>query len=119
MVETKSYNNIYTTTIRDDESGLITCKSFHIKGCDEKVKDRIMLMCLKHDLKFRSSKTKNGHNHFLCSMKIFSDVKDFVEYIGGRLIKTKYSFKIKGKFVLVKTGNEKYIYRIINNGGKS
>ena len=119
MVETKSYNDIYTTTVRDDESGLITCKSLYIQGNDEKAKDRLMLMCLKHDLRFRSFKTNHGYNHFICSMKIFSDVKDFVEYIKGRMTKTKYSFKIKGKFALVKTGDKKYIYRIINNGGKS
>lgn len=118
-ITSKSYKDVRVTTHVDMPSGILTCKTFTIKQNRTNVIDRITIMCFKHDLKCSNISSMAGETMFVCSIKCFDCVNDFIDYIKNKAIKTKYAFLIKGDFACAKIGDKEYIYRIKSKNCKS
>lgn len=111
-IESKRYPDVVVRTHKDAESWIIMAKSYNILKNATQVRDRLTVMCLKHDLKCYDCSQNWGDAHFLCTLRSFDDITKMLEHIKTKANKSKYSFKLKGKFALVTIGEKKYIYRI-------
>jgi 3-deoxy-D-manno-octulosonic acid (KDO) 8-phosphate synthase len=87
-------------------------KSFWILKNVLQVRDNLTVMCLKHDLVCVDCSKSFGYNAIICTLRSFDDITKMIEHIKTKANKSKYSFKLKGKFALVTIGEKKYIYRI-------
>ena len=111
-VESKRYPDVVVRITKDVESGIITSKSFSIIKNELQVRDNLSVMCLKHDLRCIDCTKSFGESAILCTLRSFDDISKMTEYIKNKANKLPYSFRIKGKFAIVKIGDKKYIYRI-------
>ena len=112
-IETKMYPDVVVRIHKDIESGIIMTKSYNIIKNETQVRDNLAVMCLKHDLKCYDCSGEFGDAYLLCTLRSFDDITKMIEHIKTKANKEKYSFKLKGKFVLATIGEKKYIYRII------
>ena len=113
-VETKNYPDVVVRIHKDIESGIIMTKSYNILKNETQVRDNIAVMCLKHDLKCYYYPQDWGDTFILCTLRSFDDITKMIEHIKTKANKSKYSFKLKGRFALATIGDKKYVYRIIN-----
>lgn len=111
-IESKLYPDVAVRIHKDIESGIIITKSYNILKNETQVRDRLTVMCLKHDLQCHDCSTVWGSAYFLCTLRSFDDVNKMIEHIKNKANKSRYFFMLKGKFALVKIGDKKYIYRI-------
>lgn len=118
-IESKIYPDVVVRINKDVESGIIISKSYNILKNETQVRDNITVMCLKHDLKCYDCSQDWGGAYLLCTLRSFDDITKMIEHIKTKANKSKYSFKLKGKFALVTIGEKKYIYRIILKSEKS
>ena len=118
-VETKNYPDVVVRIHKDIESGIIMTKSYNILKNEIQVKDNLAVMCLKHDLKCYYCPQEWGDTFILCTLRSFDDITKMIEHIKTKANKSKYSFKLKGKFALATIGDKKYVYRIILKSEKS
>lgn len=95
---------------KDIESGIIMTKSYNIIKNAEQVRDKLTVMCLKHDLKCYDCSQDCGDDFLLCTLRSFDDIAKMVEHIKTKANKSKYSFRLKGNFALAKIGDSTYIY---------
>lgn len=112
-VESKMYPDVEVRIHKDIESGIIMTKSYNILKNEMQVRDNLTVMCLKHDLKCYDCSQAYGGAYLLCTLRSFDDITKMIEHIKTKANKSKYSFKLKGKFVLATIGDKKYVYRII------
>ena len=118
-IESKMYPDVVVRIHKDIESGIIMTKSYSILKNETQVRDNITVMCLKHDLKCYDCSQTWGDAHLLCTLRSFDDITKMIEHIKTKANKSKYSFKLRGKFVLATIGDKKYIYRIITKKEQS
>lgn len=111
-IESKRYPDVVVRIQKDTESGIIITKSFWILKNVLQVRDNLTVMCLKHDLVCVDCSKSFGDNAIICTLRSFDDITKMIEHIKTKANKSKYSFKLKGKFALVTIGEKKYIYRI-------
>jgi hypothetical protein len=111
-VESKMYPDVVVRIHKDIESGIIMTKSYNILKNETQVRDNLTVMCLKHDLKCYDCSQAYGGAYLLCTLRSFDDITKMIEHIKTKANKSKYSFKLKGKFALATIGEKKYIYRI-------
>ena len=111
-IESKIYPDVVVRINKDVESGIIISKSYNIIKNETQVRDNLTAVCLKHDLKCYDCSQDWGGAYILCTLRSFDDITKMIEYIKTKANKSKYSFKLKGKFALVTIGEKKYIYRI-------
>ena len=109
-IETKTYQDVVVRIHKDIESGIITTKSYNILKNAAQVRDKLAVMCLKHDLKCHDCSQDWGGDYLLCTLRSFDDVAKMIEHIKTKANKSKYCFKLKGKFALAKIGDKTYIY---------
>ena len=118
-IESKRYPDVVVRIHKDVESGIIMTKSYNIILNETPVRDNIKLMCLKHDLQCYDCSQDRVDAYLVCTLRSFDDITKMIEYIKTKANKSKYSFKLRGKFALVTIGDKKYIYRIILKSEKS
>lgn len=99
---------------KDEESGLIISKTFFIKNNELQVRDNLMVMCLKHDLRCIDCTKYFGEPTFMCCLRSFDCINSLITHIKNKANKGKYSFKIRGTFALAKIGEKPYVYRVLN-----
>lgn len=114
-IESKMYPDVVVRIHKDIESGIIMTKSYNIIKNETQVRDNLAVMCLKHDLKCYDCSQDWGDAYILCTLRSFTDLVKMEEHIRTKANKSKYSIKVKGKFVLATIGDKKYIYRLSTN----
>ena len=118
-IESKRYPDVIVRIHKDVESGVIMSKTFSIIKNELQVRDNLAVMCLKHDLQCVDCSKAFGEPLIVCSLRAFENIVKMIEHIKVKTNKLPYSFKLKGKFALVTSGENKYIYRIILKSEKS
>ena len=111
-IESKMYPDVVVRIHKDIESCIITTKGYSIIKNETQVRDNLAVMCLKHDLKCYDCSQDCGDAYIVCTLRSFDDITKMIEHIKTKANKSKYSFKLKGRFALVTIGERKYIYRI-------
>ena len=111
-IESKVYPEVAVRIHKDIESGIIMTKSYNILKKAAQVRDKLTVMCLKHDLKCYDCSQDWGDDYLLCTLRSFDDIAKMVEHIKTKANKSKYSFRLKGDFALAKIGDKTYIYRV-------
>lgn len=114
-IEVRKYNDVDVIINKDKESGIIRSKTFTIKKNEESVRDRLRIMCIKHDLRYINCTTSIDKPQVLCCLKMFNSVNDFLDYFTIKANKHRHSFKLKGEFVLAKIEDKSYIYRVVKD----
>lgn len=112
-IESKRYPYVVVRINKDVESGIIMTKSYNILKNEMQVRDKIKVMCLKHDLECYDCSQDCGDAYLFCTLRSFEYVPTMMAYIKQKANKSPYSFRLKGRFALVTIGDKKYIYRII------
>lgn len=107
------YPDVSVTT--HTKYGLIVSKTFRIIKNEERVKDRIRVMCLDHDLKYFDISSTCDENSCICCLKYFESLLDADLYIKQKAGKTNYSIMVKNEFIKAKIGDKTYIYRFNTN----
>lgn len=118
-IESKVYTEVAVRIHKDIESGIIMTKSYNILKNAAQVRDKLAVMCLKHDLKCYDCSQDWGDDYLLCTLRSFDDINKMIEHIKNKANKSRYFFILKGKFALVEIGDKKYIYRITNKKEES
>lgn len=111
-IEIKSYPDVIVRIHKDIESGIVITKSYNVLNNETKVRDKLSVMCLKYDLKCHDCSKIWGDTYLLFTLRSFENVVEMIDYIKNKANKLPYSFRLKGRFALVKIGENKYIYRI-------
>lgn len=112
MIDNKRYQDCSMSIVTHNDSGLIVARNYIVNRNFDVVYKRLQKMCQKHDLE---CKVYPHSERILCMIKSFENVNAFTSYIIGKMIKTKYSYQIKGHFALVTSESGKYVYRIAKN----
>ena len=111
--ESCKYKDVHVTTYIDEESGIIRFKFFSILSNKAVVRDRLAVMCLKHDLVYMNTSDIPQGASVMCKLRSFKNINEFIEYVKYKANNKAYSFRIKGEYALTKIGDKKYIYRIL------
>lgn len=114
MTETKFYTQEYAdvSVTTHTTYGLMFSKTFRIKKNEERVRDRIRIMCINHDLRYIDTSATYQEPSCICCLKYFSSLFEADKYIKQKAANNKYSINLKGDFIKVKIGDKDYIYRV-------
>lgn len=114
MTETKFYTQEYAdvSVTTHTTYGLMFSKTFRIKKNEEKVRDRIRIMCINHDLRYIDTSETYQEPSCMCFLKYFSSLLEADMYIKKKAANNKYSINLKGDFIKAKIGDKEYIYRV-------
>ena len=118
-IESKRYPDVVVRIHKDVESGVIMSKTFSVIKNELQVRDNLAVMCLKHDLQCVDCSKSFGAPTIICTLRAFENIVKMIEHIKVKANKLPYSFRLKGKFAIVKIGDKKYIYRIITKKEES
>lgn len=111
----KTYKDVEVNTRMDSNNGIVLSKTFRVLQNEWSVKDRLLNMCLKYDLRYWNYGFDRGKPSYFCCLRSFDGVTQLAEYIKKKSNGKQYSFKIKGEFVLATIGSNKYVYRLSSN----
>lgn len=114
IIGRKNFPDVSVLTYNDAGSGVTTIKIYTIKNKknEEEVKDRLRVMCLKHDLRYEYYENTLKEHCVLCSLKRFDKLRDLMDYIIIKANKGEYLFRLKNNLALVKIGEKTFVYRI-------
>lgn len=120
MLERKQwYSDVTVRSFVDKESGILFSRIYNVrmKSVTKIVENRLQKMCKRHDLYLssHSSTCDSNNDMFICRLKCFFSMKEFADYLRKKFKDEQYSAKIKGLLALVVVGQNKYIYRIIQD----
>lgn len=106
---TQEYADVSVTT--HTTYGLMFSKTFRIKKNEEKVRDRIRIMCINHDLRYIDTSETYQEPSCMCFLKYFNSLLDADIYIKQKAASKNYSIIVRGNFIKAKIGGKEYVYR--------